>query len=165
MNNIRNNNINFSAKLDIRPIQKDINRWQNIAKSFEKETQRYPKDVFEVSNGGEALNELRFYSYVSKNGDVYEHCCDLSEQQSADLLSRTNEQITRKLVKLFKMFKKEDESYDMAKDFVTKLRKTTRDKNMEQFEDKFWDAFVEKASNDFATLKNKDADFKDYIIY
>lgn len=160
MNKISNNNLAFTARMDIKGVKSNVERWKNIAAMFENKTQKYTDDVFEVSTCDDNL-------YIYQYNDVHdwEHCCDITKAQAERLMSKTDEKITGTFVKLFNIFKRQDEECLTATEFINKLSKNDKYGTVEKFEVKFWDALVNKQITDRNMALSKDADLKNYTVY
>lgn len=132
MNTI-NNDISFKAKLNTFYIKENKARWQNIAKEFEAQTKRYPKDTFNVAEGGHlyfSLNDSEFNVGVIR-AYLYDIMMELSDKE-----------IAKKLKLLFCTQKK---AVTMEKEAESFWNKYGYEKKYvpEDVEDKFYDALFD----------------------
>jgi len=164
MNSVNNhcgNRVNFTARMDVKDVTKNVERWKNIAKIFEGKTQKYDRDVFEImdgitSDGGVHVYNWRWDAQKAGVAELNEHSCDFSQAATDKMLEHSDETIAIKFVKMLKHFTDFDKEAEKAETFVNKV--VTKE-DPTGFESKFWDVWYNKACTE---LKNKFA--KDPIL-
>lgn len=159
--NTNSNNINFTAKMNILAADVDIKRLNNIAEMFERKTNEFPHDTFEVN--GTKQNGYQIYHF-DKNCNE-ENCCDITTEQWQKLFEKSNEYVNGKLVKLFNIFKKKDEDIHAASKYISTVMENDKNGDPTDFEQKFWDIVYEKVTNDRNIAVSKDSILKDFEIY
>ncbi len=159
-----NQNINFTAKMPISSLTPCKARWENIAQLFESRTRNYPDDVFEIVTNRQTPDEISFFQYGTAE-HCQEYSVDLTKKQTIALLEKADEVIAEKLVKLFNIFKRQDEDYKLAGDFYRKLNEGKSDVDPTGFEDKFWEAVVTKCMADTKIAIQKDPTLRGYKYY
>ena len=162
MNSINNTpNVNFTAGMNIRGFKNNANRLSNITRMFEAKTAKYPNDTIEITNfPGEGIQ-----IYHTDKGIEHEHCADITTDQWNKLFENTDEFITKKLVKLFNIFKKHDSEYNKAGKYIVLVIKKDKNNDPTNFEQKFWDIVVAKAHKDMEIAVNKDSVLREFNIY
>jgi len=112
-NTINNSTISFHATLKISKLDKNYSRkLHEVAKIFEAKTSDYPKDSMSISSNQ--------FSY--KRRSIY-----LEDESFTGLLNLPKKEIATKLVKLFKFFKKsENTSKEAIKINASLLKKGLR---------------------------------------
>lgn len=134
MDNI--NNINFQARLDLSRVSKDKERWNNIAKVFEKGTTGYPKQILEVGDDtgypkpilnmwNDAITENKDIFTAFTTGPKNDGSGEIEVQFSKDLYKRlmklSDERVAAKLKKILKMSFKMDKFFCAFEKFEKKL--------------------------------------------
>ena len=141
-----NNQIAFTAKMDVSRVKNNKERWQNIAKIFEEQTQQYPDDVFYISDDdkGEISFDADTSVKISGTGfNLKEHVGSISAENKEKLYRRTDKTIANKFAKLLRLFRQNDDAEKCASELFNILTKgKTRD-----FKDEYFDIFWDKASD------------------
>lgn len=159
-----NNNINFTAHLDLSNVKLERNRWKNVAKMFEDKTQ---KDLytFQLSDSGKQLD---VYAFPDALEDV-EHSCTLSKEGTKKLMESSDERITQKLIKLLNIFKHQDNTRMTAVEFLKKLEKDDKYgtlispnyKNGDSIYDRIFFPVIDKMKADRIVATERDTILKD----
>lgn len=104
MNNTINsaNNINFTAKLNIRQIKGDKQKWKNVAKLFEQKTADYPNAKFGLVGGP---NEKLLMGVLDRNNLYSWLFCIMPVETAEKLFSLPDIAIAEKLKNIFKFLK------------------------------------------------------------
>ena len=161
INSSYNNNVNFTAKMDISEMGAHVKRMKNIAQMFEAKTKKYPDDTFHI--GVCADGDYSIYHY--DKGLEHENCADVTTESLNKLLEKSDEYVTKKLVKLFNIFKKVDEEYIRAGKYIVSVVKRDKNNDPTNFEQKFWDIVIKKANKDRDIAISKDAVLKNFDVY
>lgn len=169
MNNVQNTPINFTAKLDVRQIKYNKERWENIAKIFEMNTKKI-NDEFELSERSSyPLNyppSLHLDAYTSREQkSINEHCADTFGEHMKSFYENSDETIAKKLEKLLRIFRREDKDKEIAKDFFAKIQKNDKHNDATVFDDKFWDIMTEKLDVDTRLSLDRDPVLKRFYVY
>ena len=107
------NNINFSAKLNIRQIHADKEKWKEVARIFQKMTLDYPNDKFSISG---SPNCTVFMGVLNKD-DLYDWLfASLEKSDAPKFFSLPARNIAEKLSALFHFLKRKEEIMDAAFD-------------------------------------------------
>lgn len=109
MDNNINNNINFTAKLNIKALTNNKSRWKNIATEFERQTLKLKDDALVLTND----NELEICKhYGPKVTTIYSRLQELSltNECTQKLMQLSDEKIAKKLAYILNIFKKEEET-------------------------------------------------------
>lgn len=159
-----NNNINFTAKLDLTGVRKNKRMWHNVADMFEARTKR-TSYTFRLDDSDREFCVQA--DTILKGGYDHEHSVALSKEATQKFMEMAPEKITQKLVKLLNVFKKHDETLETGLECLNKLEK--RDKfatltdtfdSGESFYDRIWGAIKDKANKDSRIALDKDRMFK-----
>lgn len=153
MNNV-NNNINFTARMDISKLTLDQKRWNNIAKVFEQKTAKYPNDTFSLTN---SHNFIEAYNYNKKTGD--EIVADIPIDK---LMEMTDNKIAAKFKKMLDIAVHRDKIYTKTNKFIENMNKTL--KHTEFNKDIVWQRVVNITNDGTQALKNEDSFFKNVEI-
>ena len=95
------NTPNFTAKLDVSELNKNVRRWKNIAKIFEARTANNYSDSFAlVDNGKDSFDVL----YYSGNG-IGLGLCKLEKTKMATLLKNPDDMIADTFSRLLAIYK------------------------------------------------------------
>lgn len=169
MNNVQNTPINFTAKLDVRHIKYNRERWENIAKIFEENTKKI-KDEFELSERSSFPLDyppvLHLDAFTSKEQKfLNEHCADTQGEHMKSFYENSDETIAKKLEKLLRIFRREDTDKEIAKDFLTKIQKNDKHNDATGFNERFWDVMIDKLEVDTRLSLDKDPILKRFNIY
>lgn len=158
MNNNINNNVNFTAKLNIRALTQNKSRWNKIAQEFEQQTKKFEDDTLVLSNDNE-LEIAKHYgpkvtTEMSKLHDLF-----LTPEGTKKLLQLSDEKIAKKLALILNIFKKEHET-DRAKNYLyqvttpSKNRNTNIDENLvNQMLDALKNKIIKDTNDSFANDK------------
>lgn len=150
-----NNNINFTARMDVSKVALNKSRWQKIAELFEQKTQNYPHDTFQIE---ELPCSISAYNLNSKSGE--EISADFSGVIMDKLMNMSDEQIVSKFKKLLSISNKQAKLYEKTQKFIN----SALGKNDDKTEEKIWDVIVEKACADSQAAIQKDSFLKNADI-
>lgn len=160
MNSISNNNVNFTARLDITNVA-NKGRWNKIGKEFEKLTADNPNDIFKISGSFKHGDNIGFDLLDGNFHGEYE--ASLTSDATKKLSKLPDLEIAQKIKKVFNALNIEKTMFEMELGISKKLNFTK--KLSPQNEDKFVDA----CSDVVAELKNKeiksDSLLKDGMLY
>lgn len=158
MNNAVNNqyNLNFTAKLDIRQMKGDKQRWKNIAKIFEEKTKNYPEDKFGIS-GGSGMETLA--GVLSKDNLYGWLFCSLSKKASEKLFTLPDIAVAEKLKAIFQFLKYKEKTILDAEKFSAQ-EGFYSSKAPEKIDEKFWKLIFELIENKKKNYLDKDSLFK-----
>ncbi len=109
MENNINNNINFTAKLNIRALQQNNPRWKNIAAEFERQTLKLQNDTIVLSNDNQLLIGKHYGPKVTTEASRLQELL-LTPEATENLMKLSDTKIAKKLVQILKIFKKEEET-------------------------------------------------------
>lgn len=155
MNNL-NNNINFTARMDISKITMNKNRWNNIAKLFEQRTQKYPNDTFYMED---LANGISGYNINPKTGS--EICANIFGLEFDRLMNMSDTRIVAKFKKMLDISAKQQKIYNATNQYLDKIEKITKNRNEDT---KIWDIVVDIANNETKKLQSQDSFLKDVDI-
>lgn len=160
INNIRNN-VNFTARMNILTNDVNLKRVRKISEIFEAQTKDFAQDTFELN--GTKQHGYQIYHF-DKDLDE-ENCCDMTTEQWNKLFRNSDEFISKKFIKLFEIFKNKDEEISKAKKYIEAVMK--RDKNIDptDFQQKFWDIFIDKVNKDRDIAVANDSILKNFEVY
>ena len=133
------NNINFKAKLNVSELKVNKERWAKIAKEFQSQTKKYPKEEFSLSDGG-------YYIYFArtKNGEQVRHSdwSNMQRQLFDKLEQLSDSELVNKLKRLFNIQRNID---NMEKETVDFFYKYGFDKSNvpEKAEENLWSAMFD----------------------
>ncbi len=101
-----NNNVSFTAKLNVKALKNNKTRWKNIADEFERQTLKETNDTLVLSNDTE-LEIAKHYgpkvtTPMSKLQEIV-----LTEECTKKLMELSDSKIAKKLAEILKIFKKE----------------------------------------------------------
>lgn len=156
MNNI-NNNVNFTARMDIRKVSINKDRWKNIAQIFEQKTAKYPNDTFKMED---LPNGISGYNFNNKNAN--EICANITGVEFDRLLNMSDSTIVSKFKKMLDISAKKQKIYDATNQYIEKLSKAA--KNSEINETNIWYKAADIAEKETKALQNKDNFLKDIDI-
>lgn len=161
---VNNNNINFTAHLDLTKVKLERNRWKNVAKIFEEKTQ---KDLYtlELTDSGKQLD---IYAFPEDFDDV-EHSCTLTKEATKKLMETSDEKISQKLIKLLNIFNHQDTTRKTAIEFLKKLQKDDKYgtltfpnyKNGDSIYDRLFIPVMDKMKADRIAATERDTILKD----
>ena len=158
MNNI-NNNVNFTARMDISRVTMNKNRWQNIAALFEQKTQKYPNDTFFMED---LPNGINCWNYNNKTTE--EICASIEGVEFDRLLNMSDNTIVSKFKKMLDISYHKQRIYDATNKYLEKLSKISKNSEQSDIDTKIWDQVVDIATMDAEDLQNKDKFLKDIDI-
>jgi len=98
------NNVNFQAKLDVSKIKYSKERWQNIAKLFEKNTKKYPNDILEVKGSISRLEKLKV---LGDDKDLAYNEVIVDYYTAKDMKKLSDKDFAQNLVDVFRYLKGE----------------------------------------------------------
>lgn len=150
--------INFTARMDISRIKNNANRWENIAKAFEKNTTEYPFDTFKVSETSKGIDILNINSKTKQDALV-----NIEGESLKSLLALTDNAIVHRFKKFLSLFEKRDKCYDKTQKYLAneRLKQTSNP----VFEDKVWDSAVNKIQKEKNKITKSDNVLKNTKIY
>ncbi len=152
------NKINFTARMDISSIKNNANRWENIAKTFEKHTTDYPFDTFKVSETSKGIDILNVNSKTKQDALV-----NVEGESLKSLLALTDNAIVQRFKKLLSLFEKRDKCYDKTQKYLANER--LKQTSSPVFEDKVWDSAVNKIQKEKNKITKSDNVLKESKIY
>lgn len=159
MNSISNdysNNLNFTAKMDVRKVVLNKARWQRIANLFEEKTQNYPNDSLEVT---ELPCAISLYGINSKTGVDYS--ADFIGVLMDKMMNMSDGQIVSKFKKILSISNKKGRLFEKTQKFIDSI---SNKKGSELDEYKIWDAVIDKGAQDAKNAIKKDSFLKDADI-
>lgn len=155
MNDI-NNNVNFTARMDIRKVTMNKTRWAKIAEQFEQKTSKYPNDTFYMED---IANGINAYNINSKTGN--EISANIFGVEFDRLMNMTDSQIVSKFKKMLNISAHKQRIYDATNDYTKKLFKITKEAASDM---KIWDEAVSIANKEAKAMQKKDSFLKDVDI-
>lgn len=158
--NASNQNVNFTARMDLRGVTKNLERWQKVAKEFEAKTSKYPNDTFDITDFADSC-EIYHYD----KGVKHENGCSIGVEQLKNLFENTDDFVAKKMIKLFNIFKAKDAEYDSAEKYISSVIKKDKNGDPTDFEQKFWDIVVDKAEKDRDIAVSKDKVLSQFKVY
>jgi len=150
-----NSNINFTARMDVKALKLDKERWKNVSKFFETKTSDFPKDKFVLSNSDDTI-------YLETSSKTSERFHEVFWRINKDLklLKLGDEEIAEKFAKILKIFKKQDSLYDETGAYLKKVSSLLPENEYAKLEDATWEKVVDlefdltkKAFNNDPVLK------------
>ena len=105
MDNI-NNNINFTARMDVSKLTMNKARWAKIAEVFEQKTAKYPNDTFYMED---IANGISAYNVNTKTGN--EICANIFGVEFDRLTNMSDSQIVSKFKKMLDISAKKQKIY------------------------------------------------------
>lgn len=164
ISNNYNNNVNFTARLDLKHVTKNKRMWNEVAQMFEAKTEKTPYTFsIDVSDG-----VIDIYATNSTRLTDMEHSCTFSKEGTKKFMALTPEKKVNKLAKLLNIFKRYDKTTNTGLECLEKLEKqdkfgtlTTSEKGDVSFFDRVLWAVTDKAQADRSIAASKDPIFKD----
>lgn len=157
------NNINFTAKLDLSNVKSNKRMWNQVAQMFEEKTHKTPY-TFNLDDSDGVID---IYAHTNTKLQEIEHSCTLSKTGTNELINMTPEKITNKLVKLLNIFKSHDKTTNTGLECLNKLGKndkydtlTTCERGQNSIFDRIYWAVTDKAKADRTERIAKDPIFK-----
>ncbi|MCM1338486.1 MAG: hypothetical protein NC191_02310 [Muribaculaceae bacterium] len=108
----------FTARFRLKNVTNGLEHLQKAAKAAEAKTEKIPYNIGIEAFPNDGIN---IYA-VSKDG--FEHILATSQETFEKMLKLTPEKLTNKLVKLVKLFAKEDKENNKIIKFLTHLEKS-----------------------------------------
>lgn len=155
MNNI-NNNVNFTARMDVSKVTMNKARWTKIAELFEQKTAKYPNDTFYMED---IANGISAYNVNSKTGN--EISANIFGVEFDRLTNMSDSQIISKFKKMLDISAHKQKIYDATTEYTEKLFKITKESVSDS---KIWDEAVSIADKEAKAMQNKDSFLKDVDI-
>lgn len=155
MNNI-NNNVNFTARMDLSKVTMNKERWQKIATLFEQKTQKYPNDTFYMED---LANGINAYNVNSKTGQ--EISVEVNGVELDKLLNMPDSKIVSKFKKMLNISAHKQKIYDATTKYTEKLFKLTKNGTSDMG---IWDEAVNIASKEAKAMQAKDKFLNDIDI-
>lgn len=152
-----NNNINFTARMDLSKVTMNKTRWTKIAELFEQKTAKYPNDTFYMEDIATGING---YNVNSKTGN--EICANIFGLEFDKLMNMPDSKIVSKFKKMLDIAAHKQKIYDATNQYTEKLSKII--KHHEHSDMKIWDEAVDIADKEAKALQNKDKFLKDIDI-
>lgn len=158
------NNINFTAKLDLSNIKHNKRVWNSVGRIFEEKTRKIPYE-FELNDNNGAID---IYAISQSKSREFEHGCELSKEGTENLLNRSPNRIAGKLIKLLNIFKNDDKTTNTILECLEKLEKNDKYGNLTKdtkdtisiYDRVYW-AILDKAKADISDSTMNDLVFKD----
>ena len=107
MENNINNNINFTAKLNVRALTDNKSRWKNIAAEFERQTLKLKDDTLVLTNDNELEIAKHYGPKVTTPMSKLQYLL-LTNECTEKLMQLSDEKIAKKLAQILNIFKKEE---------------------------------------------------------
>lgn len=136
------NQIAFTAKMDVSRVKNNKERWQNIAKIFEEQTQQYPDDVFYVSDNDKGEISFDADTSVRTSGtglNFEEHIGKITAENKEKLYRRADKTIANKFAKLLRLFRQNDDAKKCTSELFNILTKGKTNDFKEEYSEEFWD--------------------------
>ncbi len=149
MNNNINNNVNFTARMDLSRVTMNKARWENIASLFEQKTTKYPHDTFQLED---IANGIGGYNVNSNTGE--EICVNIFGVEFDKLMNMADSKIVSKFKKMLEISAHKQKIYDATTQYENKLAKITKE-NVDYIE--IWDKAVDIADKEANIMKDKDS--------
>lgn len=164
ISNNYNNNVNFTARLDLKHVTKNKRMWNEVAKMFEAKTSKTPY-TFSIDDSD---NVIGIYATNRTRLNDIEHSCTFSKEGTKKFMALTPEKKVNKLAKLLDIFKRHDKTTNTGLECLEKLEKqdkfgtlTTCERGDLSFFDRVHWAVMDKAQADRSIAASKDPIFKD----
>jgi hypothetical protein len=151
MNSINSNNVNFTAKMDVRSLTKNKSQWQAIAKRFEEQTQKKLYD-FELERFDD---EISLFANNPKNIEN-EHLCTISSKGEEKLLKLPLEKAVNKLKKLLDLLRHDDKTDKIASDLMQKLERNDKYHTLDNKSENHWGTLFEQIHGSLLDKKAAD---------
>ena len=166
---IQNNNVNFGAVLDVGKYMERKARWVNIAKLFEEKTSKYSDNLYintytNINNPNDKITEILALS-KSKKGRQYQHAAEIKIEDLNKLLKKSDEQVVNKLLKLLKIFKRQDSQCDKVLDKLGLIKVKGKIVGRKHLGAEAHDAFIKESIKNTEIAKNKDNILKNFKFY
>lgn len=163
ISNNYNNNVNFTARLDLKNVAKNKRMWNEVAQMFEAKTSKTPY-TFHIDDSNRVID---IYATNSTRLDDIEHSCTLSKEGTKKFMALTPEKKVNKLAKLLNIFKRYDKTTNTGLECLEKLEKqdkfdtlTISERGDISFFDRILWAVTDKAQADRVIETSKDPIFK-----
>jgi hypothetical protein len=166
MNSINNHNYspNFTSKVEILNLSKHADRLKKIAPLIEEKTQKFDKYFIDIQDGSSAKvengTELFFY-----NNEGSEHTAIIPNVYLDKLLKKSDDFIAGKIAKLQRIFARRDYTIEEGNKFFNKIMKNDKYNDPANFEEKFYDALVEKCSLDQKEAVKRDCVLRSFDVW
>ena len=148
MNNI-NNNVNFTARMDLKKVSINKAKWENIATLFEQKTAKYPNDTFYMED---LANGISGYNINSKTGQ--ETSVNIFGVEFDKLMNMPDSKIVAKFKKILDISNHKQQIFNATEQYTKKLFNISNN----PIEDtKIWNTAVEIADKEAKTLQQKDS--------
>lgn len=159
-----NNNVNFTARLDLSNVKKNKRMWNEVAQMFETKTNKTPY-TFRIDDSDSVID---IYATNHTRLNDIEHCCTFSKEGTEKFMALTPEKKVNKLAKLLNIFKRHDKTTNTTLECLEKLEKQDKygtlmssERGELSFFDRIFGAANDKAKTDRAIAVSKDQIFKD----
>ena len=144
------NTPNFTAKLDVSELNKNVRRWKNIAKAFEARTANNYIDSIALIDNGKGSFEVS-YSFEKGIGFSF---CKLGKNQMATLLKNPDDMIAGTFSRLLAIYKFQCKKIGYAKEFLNKVE---HDGGADvEFVNSLWTLVINKCASGVQNMLNKD---------
>ncbi len=133
-----NSNVTFTARMDVKALKFDKERWKNISKIFETKTSDFPNDRFVLSNPDNTI----YLETSSKESERF-HELSWKLNKNLKLFKLADEEIAEKFTKILKIFKKQDSLYDETGAYLKKVSSILPKDEYAKLEDATWEKVVD----------------------
>lgn len=140
-----NNNINFTARMDLKGIKKNMQRWESISEKFSSKTQDID-DTFTLMEKDSGLEVEAFDEGLIHFG----------EKTLKKLLKLTDEEVAEKFKKLSDIFVQKRKTLNAAHKNINNFRSRTAPDEFEDIADSIMDKAISKIYSDAETAINSD---------
>ncbi len=152
--NTVNSNTAFGAKLVYGSSFRNKARWNNVAKIFEEQTERYPDYTFNIFHYKNDKGAIRFdYTFDSKERFV-EDLGYIKPRLAAQLRKLSDSELATKLKKLFIIQKNADKLEEMTSNIADRFN--INETMPDEFQYKFWRNFFDTKRNYVKVLLAED---------
>jgi len=166
MDSIKNNGLNFTARLDLRfcTLKTNASRWKDISQKLPQLTEEFPNDILVVSE--ESSKRFKDLEITLSNIETKSNAIvNIGENSYKKLLKLTDEEIAGKFKKLLQIFKHRDDTYAETNKFLNKLKENDTMNTVEDIEDEIMETIGQKVAKDTQIALNKDKILKDSGIW
>ncbi len=137
MDKIPHNTVNFTARMDLKGVHKNIKRWENISANFSEKTKGI-NDTFTLIEKDNGLEVEAF-----DEGLIY-----FSEKTLKKLLKLTDEKVAETFKKLSDIFLQKRNTLNAAHTNINNIKYRTAPDEIEDIANKIMDATITKIYSD-----------------
>ena len=161
--NILQNHPSFTSNVQILNGVKHSTRFKKIAPIIEEKTAKIKDYTIYISKNHDNRGGIQL-DFFARDGEC-EHTAVVTQNYLKALMEKSDKTIAEKIAKLQRIFVKRDKTIDEGNKFFNKIMKNDKYNDPANFEEKFYDALVDKCFADQKEAVQRDNILKNFDVW